>query len=468
MPAFCYIYFMSFDGLRQPQQNFPQTARRRRSRFQMFVFIFMFLLTAGGIFIGSKLVIFAQKIFEGEKFSFARLFTDAGQTLEGEASGEIKILLMGIGGGTHDGATLADTIILATIKLANDKKTAEEVSLFSVPRDLAVEIPEYGLKKINSAYAYGEAEGKHDGPRLATEAVENMLNTDIPYYAVIDFEGFKKVIDHLGGIEIDVPVGFTDAEFPDDRGGYLKPLVFETGRQTMDGRRALQFARSRHGNNNQGSDFARANRQQLVLKALKDHVLRLKVLINPGLVDQLLSDLSDHARTNLEPRSLMRLYDLTKNLQQENILSLGFEPGSALICDYISELDGAFLLIPCAGVNNYSDIRKYWKNQFVDARLAAENPRIEIQNASGEQQLAAYTAALLGLPHVKALTGNFTGGAVYTQSVLYDNTGGKKPHTLSYLQEALRIKTAASPFPFKHLNESGADFVIVVTDDIKK
>ncbi|OGE91578.1 MAG: hypothetical protein A3C85_01825 [Candidatus Doudnabacteria bacterium RIFCSPHIGHO2_02_FULL_48_21] len=428
----------------------------------------MFVLLAGGIFIGSKLVIFAQKIFEGQKFSFARLFTSSDKLLQGEDGGEIKILLMGISGGNHDGATLADTMILATLKLPKEKNESTQVSLFSIPRDLAANVPGFGVKKINSAYAYGEAAGKNNGPMLAVDATEDLLGTDIPYYAVIDFQGFEDIINHLGGIKLNVETGFTDELFPDDRGGYLEPLVFHAGEQTMDGRRALQYVRSRHGNNNQGSDFARARRQQVLLKALKDEVFQLKVLTNLNLLNQLMEDFAGHVRTNLEPRGLMRLYDLTKDIKQENILSLSFQLGSTLLCDYISELDGQFLLIPCAGLGNFEQIREFWRNQFVDGRLAEENPRIEIQNAAQGEPLAAYTAELLSMPHITPLTGNFSGDAVYRESVIYDNTGGKKPHTLSYLQEVLKIKTASSPFPFKNLTEGGADFVIVVTPDIKR
>src|SRR3989344_3096200 len=459
------------DAINRPSgsgQFSPEPPQRKRSRFRLYAIIFMFLLLASGIFMGSKLVIFAQKIFEGQKFSFGRLFISSDKLVIGEQQGEIKILLMGIAGGNHDGATLADTMILATLKPSQKKDGGVAVSLFSIPRDLAVEVPGFGIKKINSAYAYGEAENKHDGPNLARKAVEGFLGIDIPYYAVIDFQGFKQIVDHVNGINVNVEMPFTDREFPDEKGGYLSPLVFEKGQQSMDGRRALQFVRSRHGDNGQGSDFARSRRQQIVLKSLKDRVLRVKVLVNFNLVSKLLDDVSDHFRTNLGPAELRRLYDLTKDAEQENILSQSLDDESGLLCDYISPEDGAYLLVPCQGFGDFSAIREFWKNQFVDARLASENPRIEIQNAATGEPLAGYTAGLLKMPHVKPILGNFTGDAVYAQSVIYDNTGGKKPQTLSYLQDTLKIKTASSPFPFSTLATDGADFVIIVTPDIKR
>src|SRR3989338_5201475 len=220
---------LMLDGVHRPNnpgQFNLQPKRPKRSRFRLYAIIFMFLLLAGGIFVGSKLVIFAQKIFEGQKFSFARLFTSSDKLLQGEDGGEIKILLMGISGGNHDGATLADTMILATLKLPKEKNESTQVSLFSIPRDLAANVPGFGVKKINSAYAYGEAAGKNNGPMLAVDATEDLLGTDIPYYAVIDFQGFEDIINHLGGIKLNVETGFTDELFPDDRCGYLEPLVF--------------------------------------------------------------------------------------------------------------------------------------------------------------------------------------------------------------------------------------------------
>ncbi len=460
---------MPFDIIHNPRPSVipPSPPRHKRSRFRLFAIIFMFLLLAGGIFVGSKLVIFAQKIFEGQKFSFGRLFTSSDKLVMGEKEGEIKILLIGIAGGTHDGPNLADTMILATIKPSQKNDDDITVSLFSIPRDLATHVPGFGVKKINSAYAFGEAEEKHDGPNLARKAVEEFLGIEIPYYAVVDFQGFREIINHAGGITVNVETPFTDREFPDEKGGYLSPLVFEAGTQNMDGARALQFVRSRHGDNNQGSDFARSRRQQLVLKALKDRILSVKVLTNFNLVNKILGDISDHFRTNLGPDQMRRLYDLTKNMKQENILSQSLDGESGLLCDYISPEDGAYLLVPCKGFGDFSAIRDFWKNQFLDARLASEKPSIEIQNAWAGEPLASYTADLLNMPHIKPLLGNFTGDAVYTQSVIYDNTGGKKPHTLSYIQERLNIKTASSPFPFQTLGPAGADFVIIVTQDIK-
>lgn len=452
----------------QPRNVELKPLPRKRRRWRWAAIIVITLILGTGIWVGARLFSSGSKIFEGNKFSFGRLFLSKDKKLIGEEQREIKILLLGIPGANHDGTNLTDTMILATIKTPLTDEDAVQVSLFSIPRDLAVDIPGIGIKKINSAYAYGEAGDRKEGPQLAVKTVENVLGTAVPYYAVVDFQGFKQAIDHVGGVSINVESTFTDALFPDEQGGYLAPLIFTAGGQTMSGERALQYVRSRHGNNNQGSDFARARRQQQVLKALKDKVLSLKVLSNLTLLGNLLDDFADHFRTNLAPTEIRRLYNLTKDIHEGNILAQTLDGSTGFICDYVAPEDGQYLLIPCSGFDDFRAVREYWKNQFVAGRITAENPKIEIQNAAAGEGLAQYTASLLAGSSLEILTGNFSGETHYAESVIYDNTGGKKPHTLSYLQEILRIKTATGPFPFKNLTPGGADFVIIVSADIKR
>ena len=425
-----------------------------------------FALLGSGIFVGSKLVIFAQKIFEGNAsfFSFKQLFLAEDKKLIGEEDGQIRILLMGIGGQGHDGGTLTDTMILLTIKLPHAKNEDVKAGTISIPRDLVVNIPGgYNYRRINTAYAYGEAEGKREGPKLAIQTVEAMLGIKIPYYGILDFQGFQKIIDDIGGVEVNVERGFTDSQFPDEKQGYLAPLTFQTGPQKMDGERALQFVRSRHGTNSEGSDFARAKRQQKVLKSLKDKATSLKVLTNLGTLNNLLEDLSDHIRTNLAPYELLRVYGLVKDMPNENISSLAIEAG--LVCDQIEEGTSAYVLIPCDGLGRYGAIRGLVLNQFLIGALQNEKPIIEIQNASSIPQLGQRTQDVLALPGLQFSLGNFRGQNIYQESIIYDNTKGQKPETLAYLKERLGLKVAGSPFPFLTVIES-PNFVIVLTNDL--
>ncbi|OGE76099.1 MAG: hypothetical protein A3K06_01695 [Candidatus Doudnabacteria bacterium RIFCSPHIGHO2_01_52_17] len=457
------------DSAAPRQKNDRPVIPRPRFRFRVGLGIFMLLLLAAGIFIGSRLVIFAQRIFESEGgiFSFKQLFLADDKELQGEADGQVHILLLGIGGEGHEGATLTDTMILATLKFPQNDGEKPQLALLSVPRDLVVYLPEgYQWLKINSAYAYGDLGDRSDGPEWAVNAVEELAGVSIPYYGLVDFAGFEKIVDDLGGVEINVERAFTDSLYPDEKLGYLPPLSFEQGPQKMDGVKALQYVRSRHGSNSEGSDFARARRQQLFLKAVKDKATSFRVLTNLNLIDQLLDDLTNHVRTNLEPFELRRVYDLTKNLESNQIHSLTLDYQSGTICDEITE-EGAYILLPCAGLGNYTGIRELVRNQFTHAALQSEQPTVEVQNASRTPLLAQRTEAYLRTSFLTTGSGNFRGETVYTQSVIYDNTGGKKPQSLEYLKQKLGVLVAQSPYPFPTTLEK-PDFVIVVTSDLQE
>ncbi len=154
------------------------------------------------------------------------------------------------------------------------------VSLLSIPRDSEVSIPRLGLDqtKINVAYGQGYAAAEalygpqttpqQGGMALAAETVAQFLNLEqrgqaVDFVAVINFAGFKQIIDALGGIMIDVPTLIVDDEYPTDDFGVMR-VEFQPGLQRMDGTTALIYARTRH----QDSDFGRAERQQQVLRAI--------------------------------------------------------------------------------------------------------------------------------------------------------------------------------------------------------
>jgi LCP family protein required for cell wall assembly len=185
----------------------------------------------------------------------------------GQTDDRINILLLGIGGSGHDGPYLSDTNIIMSIK-----PSTKEVAMISIPRDLAVKINNYGVRKINNANAFGELEQSGNGAEYARKVFEETFNISIPYYARVDFEAFKEIIDNVGGITVNVERSFTDLSYPGPNDSY-QTISFQAGEQEMNGEQALIFSRSRHGSNGEGSDFARARRQQLMLSAFKKKLL---------------------------------------------------------------------------------------------------------------------------------------------------------------------------------------------------
>lgn len=257
-----------------------------------------------------------------------RLVFDAGADLK-PINGRVNILLLGIAGGDHAGADLTDTILVLSFHTKN-----KTLSMISVPRDIWSDT----LKdKVNSAYHYGEGKKQGGGLVLSKAIISDVVGLPIQYALVLDFSGFKKVIDLVGGVTVDVPKGFTDPEFPipgkedDECGGDLEfscryePLTFEAGPQTMDGDRALKYVRSRHAEGDEGSDFARGKRQQEVILALKTRLLSKDVYLNPGELEKLYGAFDEATDTDMNIGELLTVGKLFLNIPRENTQRIALE-----------------------------------------------------------------------------------------------------------------------------------------------
>ena len=128
------------------------------------------------------------------------------------------------------------------------------------------------------------------GAKLASEALSSTLQVPIHYYFRIDFGGLVSLIDQLGGLKINVDRAFVDNQYPSND-SLVQTISFAAGEQLMSGERVLEYVRSRHGSAGEGSDFARARRQQKVLIAFKEKLLRLSTFLNPSLLVKLYSTL---------------------------------------------------------------------------------------------------------------------------------------------------------------------------------
>jgi polyisoprenyl-teichoic acid--peptidoglycan teichoic acid transferase len=192
-------------------------------------------------------------------------------------SGRVNVLVLGYGGGQHDGANLTDSLMVLSV----DRGTGA-TAMISVPRDLWVQVPPDSnhYDKINTAYQVGLANGyaglppgRDAGAALAARKVEDVTGLDVPYWVTLNFTGFRSLVDALGGVDITVPTAFT-ANYPRNDDPSIDPswktIHFNAGRQHMDGERAIEYARARYVNDppSEGSDFARSARQQLLVRAI--------------------------------------------------------------------------------------------------------------------------------------------------------------------------------------------------------
>ncbi len=310
----------------------PQPPKRRRSR--VVVLLFALLLIIGGLWWlraqgapvdSNNPTAYDPLTLEPkkprsliQKLSYV-VFNHDREPLLGEDKDRINILLLGMGGPGHDGPYLTDTIMIASIK-----PSTKQVALVSIPRDLMVNIPGYGFYKINHANHFGEQKQADWGGAFATQVISDTFKIKIPYYVRIDFKAFGQIINEVGGVKVDVERSFTDTEFPAANDAF-QTVTFAKGVQTMDGTTALSYARSRHGNNGEGSDFARAKRQQKIILALREKVLSFGTLLNPVRINNIMDALESHLTTNLEFGQLVSLAKLGRELNTENITNLVFD-----------------------------------------------------------------------------------------------------------------------------------------------
>ncbi|MCL4382869.1 LCP family protein [Patescibacteria group bacterium] len=201
-----------------------------------------------------------------------------------------NILVLGKGGMGHEAPDLTDTIIF--ISLAKDGGGITTVSL---PRDIWIT----KLRtKLNSIYYWGEKTDE-GGLKLAKEITEEITGEPIKYALIIDFIGFTEIVDILGGIEVNIKESFTDPDYPiagrenDDCGGdkefrcRYEIVSFEEGWETMDGERALKYVRSRKAEGEEGTDLSRAERQQVVIGAIKEEIFSFSTLTSPTKIRKL-------------------------------------------------------------------------------------------------------------------------------------------------------------------------------------
>jgi LCP family protein required for cell wall assembly len=173
----------------------------------------------------------------------------------------LNILVVGIDRRPDGGDQNADVIIIAHLDLISKR-----VAAVSVPRDLLVTVPGIGQDKINSAYNYGvkdDPKNEVAGVAKVRDTVEDVFGVPIDGYVLVDFNGFKEVVDAIGGIDINVPYEIVDTEYPTEDNG-TETVTFHAGMQHMDGDRALKYVRTRHAD----SDDGRRQRQMQVLQAL--------------------------------------------------------------------------------------------------------------------------------------------------------------------------------------------------------
>jgi len=370
------------------------------------------------------------------KFNFINqiknLAVSADKKLKGEETDRINIVLLGMGGKGHDGSYLTDTIMLVSLQPSTKK-----VAMISVPRDLYVPIEGYGYRKINNINAFAEQQKEGSGGLAVSQALSDLLNIPIDYYVRVDFIGFMNIIDKVGGVEINVENTFDDYSYPvlgrEDAYPFssrYEHLHFDKGWQKMDGSAALKYARSRHGYGVEGSDFARAKRQQKVLEAVKEKTLTMNMIFKPKMVTDIVTELTDHISTNLNIWEMVKLWSMFKDINSQNIINKVLDNGPDGLLVNETGQDGAYLLTPRSG--DFAEIQYMVANVLSTApaedktKIMEEEPTIAVLNGTWINGLAAQTSLDLEKYGFKVLYIGNCDKKDFQKSVIYDLSSGEK------------------------------------------
>lgn len=369
------------------------------------------------------------------------LVESAEKGLKGEDRDRINILLLGMGGKQHEGGYLTDTLMLASLEPSTKK-----VALISIPRDLSVPIENMGWQKINHVNAYAENETAGSGGLAASQAVSDVLDMPIDYYLRVDFNGFVNIIDELGGINIYVENTIDDLSYPilgkEDDPNYnsrYEHLYIEKGWHKMDGSLALKYARSRHTAGVEGSDFARARRQQKIMEAVKDEILSMHTLLNPRKVSNIIEEGLNHVNTNLKVWEILKLWNTFKDVKKEDIINKVLDNSdTGLLVNSISP-NGAYILSPRSG--DFAEIQYFVNSIFSDApeeqtvKISHEKSSVEVRNGTWINGLASKTAVDLERYGFKITRIANSSRQNFEKSVIYDLTYGEKMESLSILKD---------------------------------
>jgi LCP family protein required for cell wall assembly len=296
----------------------------------------------------------------------------------------------------------------------------------SIPRDLHVEIDpgSQWYKRINSVYSTYEQKGEGKGLERLREVVTEVTGHEIQYHAMIGYKGFVELIDTLGGIEVNVENSFTDYAYPDGIG--YKTVSFQEGPQVMDGETALEYSRSRHSmQNNEGTDFARARRQQNVLTAATDKVISSS-LLNPQSLMNLFNVVQNNVKISEFTLNDIEagITELKKFNENGETYSFVLDPSAGagqLLTSQNVVNTGAYAIGPIDGLGTYEDIHKYINHVWQDPKLYEENPTIRIYNTGlgYNETREKYLELTKKLPYLK----------IYYTGTLYNDKEG----TISYI-----------------------------------
>ncbi len=443
---------------RQPQYARPITQIKPRRSKKLRIFLWsLFVLVLGVVgWIGTTGIIAFNNISaknDSDAPSFFKFGNDFDPNALNEGDTRVNVLLIG----ADNAAGLTDSIQIVSIDPINST-----MAMLSVPRDLYVTNPDGKKSKINEVYnraveACVKKDSKCDrasagGSGLKT-VLRDILGIPIHYFARVDFEGFKDVVDSIGGVTIYVPTALSDPGYPCDNNpanpcGYTQAA----GTFKMNGSQALKYARCRNGNC--GSDFGRSQRQQQVIEAIRQKALTLGVLGNPKKVTDLISALGNHFKTDLKLDEVLKVFELVQKIDQSKTVTAGLDNSAEGPLE--STNNGSYILVPKAGDNDWSEVREFVLTVMPEPYLIKESAKVILVDASGKSYAATLEKKLKALGY--NIIDSETAATVQTTTTLWGDSDMK--YTLALLKKRFSA-TSTTTKPTVATTET-ADIILVI------
>lgn len=292
------------------QENTRSKPKKSKKKTKIIISVILFFLIVGGGYTwflvnkaSSAVRNAAHDLARGDK-------SDLRDKVVKPITNNVSVLVMGVDESDVRGKEYGEAIRTDALLLATFNKDSKTVKLLSIPRDTYTYIPvEKKKDKITHAHAYGSTKnGKDGGPQASIDAVEKLLNVPVDYFVKFNFKSFMKIVDDLGGIEVDVPVEFTEQDSNDN----ADAIHLKKGVQKLNSEEALALARTRHID----SDAMRGQRQQLVIEAI------LKKLTSVGSVTKvgnIIDDINGQFVTNLTFDDMLSFYKYGSDSEIEKL-----------------------------------------------------------------------------------------------------------------------------------------------------